>query len=72
MPHSPRVYRGKLWLLNAGTDYFGSIDLASGKFEPLTFCPGFLRGLAFAGVRHRWFVRAAARQRSAGCRWTKS
>ena len=61
MPHSPRVYRGKLWLLNAGTGYFGSIDLASGKFEPLTFCPGFLRGLAFAGVRHRWSVRAAAR-----------
>ena len=49
MPHSPRVYRGKLWLLNAGTGYFGSIDLARGKFEPLTFCPGFLRGLAFAG-----------------------
>jgi len=49
MPHSPRVYRGKLWLLNAGTGCFGSIDLAKGKFEPLTFCPGFLRGLAFAG-----------------------
>jgi hypothetical protein len=49
MPHSPRVYRGKLWLLNAGTGYFGSIDLASGKFEPLTFRPGFLRGMAFAG-----------------------
>ncbi len=49
MPHSPRVYRGKLWLLNAGTGFFGSIDLARGRFEPLTFCPGFLRGLAFAG-----------------------
>ena len=49
MPHSPRMYRGKLWLLNAGTGFFGSIDLAKGKFEPLTFCPGFLRGLAFAG-----------------------
>lgn len=49
MPHSPRVYRGKLWLLNAGTGYFGSIDLGKGKFEPLTFCPGFLRGLTFAG-----------------------
>ena len=49
MPHSPRMHRGKLWLLNAGTGYFGSIDLAKGTFEPLTFCPGFLRGLAFAG-----------------------
>lgn len=49
MPHSPRMHRGKLWLLNAGTGYFGSIDLAKGTFEPLTFCPGFLRGLTFAG-----------------------
>jgi uncharacterized protein (TIGR03032 family) len=49
MPHSPRLHRGKLWLLNAGMGYLGSIDLGRGKFEPLTFCPGFLRGLAFAG-----------------------
>jgi uncharacterized protein (TIGR03032 family) len=49
MPHSPRVYRGKLWLLNSGTGEFGSVDLNSGKFEPLTFCPGYLRGLAFVG-----------------------
>jgi len=49
MPHSPRVYRGKLWLLNAGTGELGSIDPATGAFEPLAFCPGFLRGLAFAG-----------------------
>ncbi len=49
MPHSPRVYRGRLWLLNSGTGYFGSVDLQSGQFEPLTFCPGYLRGLAFVG-----------------------
>jgi len=49
MPHSPRVYRDKLWLLNSGTGEFGSVDLANGKFEPMTFCPGFLRGLAFDG-----------------------
>lgn len=48
MPHSPRVYRDRLWVLNSGTGYFGSIDLASGAFEPLAFCPGYLRGLAFA------------------------
>ncbi len=47
MPHSPRFYRGKLWLLNSGTGFFGSVDLEAGKFEPLTFCPGYLRGLAF-------------------------
>ncbi len=49
MPHSPRLYRGRLWLHNSGTGQFGSIDPAGGEFEPLTFCPGYLRGLAFVG-----------------------
>ncbi|MBD2314594.1 TIGR03032 family protein [Desertifilum sp. FACHB-1129] len=49
MPHSPRWYQGKLWLLNSGTGYFGYIDLQRGSFEPVTFCPGYLRGLAFVG-----------------------
>jgi uncharacterized protein (TIGR03032 family) len=49
MPHSPRVYRNRLWLHNSGTGQFGSIDPAVGRFEPLAFCPGYLRGLAFAG-----------------------
>ena len=47
MPHSPRFYQGKLWLLNSGTGELGTVDMAAGKFEPLVFCPGFLRGLAF-------------------------
>jgi uncharacterized protein (TIGR03032 family) len=49
MPHSPRVYRGKLWLHNSGTGWFGSVDREKGTFEPLTFCPGYLRGLSFIG-----------------------
>lgn len=49
MPHSPRWYRGQLWVLNSGTGEFGRVDLASGKFEPVTFCPGYLRGLTFQG-----------------------
>lgn len=49
MPHSPRWYRDRLWLLNSGTGYFGSVDLEHGTFEPMTFCPGYLRGLAFSG-----------------------
>jgi uncharacterized protein (TIGR03032 family) len=49
MPHSPRFYQGKLWVLNSGTGYFGGIDLARGAFEPIAFCPGYLRGLAFIG-----------------------
>ncbi len=47
MPHSPRFYQGKLWLLNSGKGFFGVVDLDTGKFEPITFCPGYLRGLAF-------------------------
>ncbi len=47
MPHSPRWYNGRVWLLNAGTGQLGSINPDSGAFEPIAFCPGFLRGLAF-------------------------
>ncbi len=47
MPHSPRLYRGKLWVLNAGTGELGHVDCRNGQFNPLTFCPGYLRGLAF-------------------------
>jgi uncharacterized protein (TIGR03032 family) len=47
MPHSPRMYQGKLWLLNSGMGDFGYVDFATGKFEPVTFCPGYLRGLTF-------------------------
>ena len=47
MPHSPRWYQDKLWLLNSGMGEFGYADLTRGKFEPVAFCPGYLRGLAF-------------------------
>ena len=47
MPHSPRLHKGKLWLLNAGTGYFGYVDLKKKIFKPVTFCPGFLRGMSF-------------------------
>jgi uncharacterized protein (TIGR03032 family) len=49
MPHSPRLHRDRLWLLNSGTGEFGFVDLRSGKFEPVAFCPGYARGLAFVG-----------------------
>jgi uncharacterized protein (TIGR03032 family) len=49
MPHSPRLHGGKLWLLDSGTGNFGFADPASGKFEPVAFCPGYLRGLSFHG-----------------------
>lgn len=49
MPHSPRWHQGKLWLLNSGTGYFGYVDLAAGRFEPVCFCPGYMRGMSFHG-----------------------
>jgi uncharacterized protein (TIGR03032 family) len=49
MPHSPRLYRGRVWLLNSGTGMLGSVEPGDGTFEPLTFCPGYLRGLASCG-----------------------
>ena len=49
MPHSPRWYRNRLWLHNSGTGEFGYADLKAGKFVPVAFCPGYLRGLAFTG-----------------------
>ncbi|MCA9075352.1 MAG: TIGR03032 family protein [Planctomycetaceae bacterium] len=49
MPHSPRWYHEQLWVHNSGTGEFGKIDLSTGKFEPVAFCPGYLRGLSFQG-----------------------
>jgi uncharacterized protein (TIGR03032 family) len=49
MPHSPRLHQGTLWVLNSGTGFLGKIDRERGQFEPVTFCPGYLRGLGFVG-----------------------
>ena len=47
MPHSPRLHRNRLWLLNAGAGQLGYVDPTNSHFQPIAFCPGFLRGLAF-------------------------
>lgn len=53
MPHSPRLYQGKLWVLNSGTGELGWVDLSKkelkDRFTPVCFCPGFVRGLSFHG-----------------------
>ena len=49
MPHSPRWYNDKLWILESGEGSIGTVDLASGKYEPIAQFPGFTRGLSFIG-----------------------
>ncbi|WP_437205601.1 TIGR03032 family protein [Planctomicrobium sp. SH664] len=45
MPHSPRYFRDRLWVLNSGRGEFGYVDLNTETFHAVTFCPGYLRGL---------------------------
>ena len=47
MPHSPRWYQGKLWVLNSGRGVLGYVDLETGQYQAIAFCPGYVRGLAF-------------------------
>jgi uncharacterized protein (TIGR03032 family) len=49
MPHSPRVYRGRLWVLNSGHGSLDTVDLSTGKTETVARLPGFTRGLDFHG-----------------------
>jgi len=48
MPHSPRIFNERLWVLNSGTGEIGWVDLDKKVFNPLAFCPGFTRGLSFS------------------------
>ncbi len=47
MPHSPRWYGDRLWLLESGTGALCVADLDRGRVDTVTELPGFTRGLAF-------------------------
>lgn len=49
MPHSPRVYDGRTWILESARGTLSTLDLESGHREVVAELPGFTRGLAFAG-----------------------
>ena len=49
MPHSPRWYRDRLWVLESGTGGFGFVDLTTGQYENIVTLDGFTRGLCFVG-----------------------
>src|SRR5262249_45897315 len=46
MPHSPRVHRGRVWMLHSGTGQLVLVDPATGRAEAVTELPGYTRGLA--------------------------
>lgn len=49
MPHSPRIYQNRLWVLNSGYGDLTVVDPDSGQQEKIVSLPGYTRGLTFAG-----------------------
>jgi uncharacterized protein (TIGR03032 family) len=49
MPHSPRLYANRLWVLDSGNGRLVVVDPQTGARETVTQQPGYLRGLDFAG-----------------------
>ncbi len=49
MPHSPRIRKERVWLLESGTGRLLVSNPASGRSDSVTELPGFARGLAICG-----------------------
>ena len=49
MPHSPRWYAGRLWVLESGRGALCTVDVETGTVDTVAVLPGFTRGLSFAG-----------------------
>jgi uncharacterized protein (TIGR03032 family) len=49
MPHSPRVYDGRLLVLDSGRGQMAIVDASSGKYDVVESFPGYTRGLTFVG-----------------------
>jgi uncharacterized protein (TIGR03032 family) len=49
MPHSPRWYADRLWVLESGAGAVGVVDPRAGRVERIAELPGFTRGLDFYG-----------------------
>lgn len=49
MPHSPRWYDGKLWVLESGNGSLAMVDPRTGQLDTVAELPGFTRGLDFYG-----------------------
>ena len=49
MPHSPRMYQGKLYLLSSATEELLCVDPINKRIESVAKVEGFIRGLSFKG-----------------------
>ena len=49
MPHSPRSYQDRLWLLESGQGSLAVADLKQGTWRTVAQLPGFTRGIDFYG-----------------------
>jgi uncharacterized protein (TIGR03032 family) len=49
MPHSPRWYQGKLWVLESGEGSLAEVDLVQRTWRTVAQVPGFTRGIDFVG-----------------------
>ena len=49
MPHSPRWYQGKLWVLESGEGTLALVDLERRTWSAVAQVPGFTRGIDFVG-----------------------
>ncbi len=49
MPHSPRWFDGRLWVLDSGRGQLTTVDIGTGAILPIVDMPGYTRGLAMHG-----------------------
>jgi len=49
MPHSPRRYDGRLWILESGEGSLSLADIENVRLETVARLPGFTRGIDFCG-----------------------
>lgn len=49
MPHSPRLYNQRLWVLDSGRGNLSLVEPGTDAVTPVAHVPGYTRGLAFHG-----------------------
>lgn len=63
MPHTPRIYNGKLYVLLSAAEQLICIDPQSGKYEVVAHIPGFVRGMDLIG-EHLFIATSKLRKNS--------